>query len=106
MFNLHHLALQPFSLDEILIFMLAPCVNRIEILFSVPNDARYYKIIEMLKHLKLWHLLRYVSVHAEITIRAQSCAWLKLQVRFFYCARRYRRSQCYGGISACCAGVR
>jgi hypothetical protein len=21
-------------------------------------------------------------------------------------ARRYRRSQCYGGISACCAGVR
>jgi hypothetical protein len=24
----------------------------------------------------------------------------------FYSARRYRRSQCYGGISACCAGVR
>jgi hypothetical protein len=24
----------------------------------------------------------------------------------FFCARRYRRSQCYGSISACCAGVR
>ena len=25
---------------------------------------------------------------------------------WFVCARRYRRGQCYGGISACCAGVR
>jgi len=26
--------------------------------------------------------------------------------RYGFCARRYRRSQCYGGISACYAGVR
>jgi len=26
--------------------------------------------------------------------------------RYGFCARRYRRSQCYGGISACCADVR
>ena len=26
--------------------------------------------------------------------------------KWFFCARRYRRSQCYGGISACCVGVR
>ena len=25
---------------------------------------------------------------------------------WFFCARRYRRSQCYGSISACCAGMR
>ena len=25
---------------------------------------------------------------------------------WFFCARRHRPSQCYGGISACCAGVR
>jgi hypothetical protein len=25
---------------------------------------------------------------------------------WFFRPRRYRRSQCYGGISACCAGVR
>ena len=26
--------------------------------------------------------------------------------RYGFCARQYRRSQCYGGISVCCAGVR
>jgi len=26
--------------------------------------------------------------------------------KWFICARRYRRSQCYSSISACCAGVR
>ena len=26
--------------------------------------------------------------------------------KYVFYARRYRRSQCYGGISACCAGVR
>jgi hypothetical protein len=32
--------------------MLAPCVNSIKILFIVPTDGHYYKIVEILKHLK------------------------------------------------------
>jgi hypothetical protein len=35
------------------IFMFAPCVKRIKILFIVPTDAHYYKIVGMLKHLKM-----------------------------------------------------
>jgi len=50
-------------------------------------------------------LLRHVSVHAGTIIREQSCATLILPI-WFVCARRYRSNQCYGGISACCAGVR
>jgi len=50
-------------------------------------------------------LLRLVSIHAGTIIMEQSCASLKLHI-WFICVRRYRRSQCYGGISACCAGVR
>ena len=46
----------------------------IKMLLIVPTDAHYYKIVEMLKHLKLWHLLRQVSVHAGTIIREQSCA--------------------------------
>jgi hypothetical protein len=42
--------------------------------FIVPTDAHYYKIAERLKHLKLWHLLQHVSVHAGTIIREQSCA--------------------------------
>ena len=33
--------------------MFATCVNSIKILFIVPTDAHYYKIVEMLKRLKL-----------------------------------------------------
>jgi hypothetical protein len=43
-------------------------------IFIVPTDAHYYKIIEMLNNLKLYHLLRHVSVHAGTIIREQSCA--------------------------------
>jgi hypothetical protein len=62
--------------------MFAPCVNSIKILFIIPPDAHYYKIVAMLKHLKLRHLLRHVSVHAGTIIREQSCVQLKLQVWF------------------------
>jgi hypothetical protein len=62
--------------------MFAPGVNRIEMLFIVPTDAHYYKVVEKLKHLKLWHLLRHVSVHAGTIIREQSCAKLQLQMWF------------------------
>jgi hypothetical protein len=33
--------------------MFAPRINSIKTLFVVPTDAHYYKIIEMLKNLKL-----------------------------------------------------
>jgi len=33
--------------------MFAPCINSIKTLFIVPTDARYYKIIEMLKQFKI-----------------------------------------------------
>jgi hypothetical protein len=32
--------------------MFAPCVNRIKMLFIVPTDAHYYKIVEKLRTLK------------------------------------------------------
>jgi hypothetical protein len=32
--------------------MFAPCINSIKILFVVPTDAHYYKIVEMLKQFK------------------------------------------------------
>jgi hypothetical protein len=32
--------------------MLAPCINSIKILFIVPTDVHYYKIVEMLKQFK------------------------------------------------------
>jgi hypothetical protein len=48
--------------------------ERVKMLFIVPTDAHYYKIVEKLKHLKLGHLLRHVSVHAGTIIREQSCA--------------------------------
>jgi len=48
-------------------------------------------------------LLRHVSVHAGTIIREQSCATLKLPI-WFFCARPYRSSQRYSGISTCCAG--
>jgi hypothetical protein len=35
------------------IFMFAPCINSIKNTFIVPNDAHYYKIIEMLKQFKI-----------------------------------------------------
>jgi len=31
---------------------------------------------------------------------------VKKLLLWFYCSRSYWRSQCYGGISACCASVR
>jgi hypothetical protein len=33
--------------------MFAPYVSSVRILFIVPTDTHYYKILEMLKHLKL-----------------------------------------------------
>jgi hypothetical protein len=34
--------------------MFAPCINSIKALFIVPTDARDYRIVEILKQLKLF----------------------------------------------------
>jgi hypothetical protein len=47
--KIHDMALK----DKSTVCLIAPCVNSIKILFIVPTDAHYYKIAEMLKHLKL-----------------------------------------------------
>jgi hypothetical protein len=85
--------------------MFAPYINSIKTLFIVPTDAHYYKTLEMLKQFK-------------VTILAPTCfgsrrnhdqgavLCLAKTTKWFFCACRYRRSQCCGGISACCAGVR
>jgi len=51
--------------------MIVPCVSGIKyfLLFQLMHT---YKIVEILKRLKLWHLLRHVSVHARTIIREQS----------------------------------
>jgi hypothetical protein len=49
------------------LFMFASCISTIKNNFIVPNDAHYYKIVEMLKEftiLKLQYLLPNVSFHA------------------------------------------
>jgi hypothetical protein len=46
------------------------------------------------------------SVHAGTIIREQSCAWLKIQIRLFSVLVDIDSVKCYGGISACCEGVR
>jgi hypothetical protein len=38
--------------EEKNVFMLAQCINSIKMLFIVPTDAHYYKIVEMLKQFK------------------------------------------------------
>jgi hypothetical protein len=73
--------------------------------FIVPTDAQYYKIIEMLEQFKIITLAptcfgsRRNHHQGAVLCLAKSAKW-------FFCARRCRRSQCYGGISACSAGVR
>ena len=41
------------AINSFSLFMFAACITRIKMLFIVPTDARYYKIVEKLKHLKL-----------------------------------------------------
>jgi hypothetical protein len=86
--------------------MFALCINTIKILFIVPTDAHYYKIIEMLKNnLKIIILApTCFGSHRNHHQGANLCL-AKTTIMVIYCARRYGRSQCHGGISTCCAGV-
>ena len=70
--------------------------------FIVPTDARYYKIIEMLKQFKIITLAP-TCFGSRRSHHQGAVLCLAKTTKWFFCARRYRRSQCYGGISACCA---
>jgi hypothetical protein len=87
------------------IFMFAPCISSIKTLFIVPTDAHYYKIIEMLKQLKII-ILAATCFGSRRNHHQGAVLCLAKSTKWFFGAHRYRRSQCYGGISACCAGVR
>ena len=45
--------LLPVYLTQNLVLLSSKQLNRVKILFIAPTDAHYYKIIQMLKHLKL-----------------------------------------------------
>jgi hypothetical protein len=88
------------------VFMFAPCNNSIKNTFIVPTDAHYYKIIEMLKQFKTVTFTPTCFGSRRNHHQGAVLCFAKTTSVVFYCARRHRRSQCYGGISACCAGVR
>jgi hypothetical protein len=73
-------------------------------LFIVPTGAHYYKIIEMLKQFKII-ILAPTRFGSRRNHHQGAVLFLAKTTKWFFCARQYRRSQCYGGISAYCAGV-
>ena len=79
--------------------MFAPCINSVKTLFIVPTDAHYYKIIEMLKQFKII-ILAPACFGSRRNHHQGAVLCLAKTTKWFYCTRRYRRSQCYGGISA------
>ena len=74
--------------------------------FIVPTDAHYYKIIEMLKQFKITTLALTCFGSRRNHHQGAVLCLAKTRNMVFFCARRYGHSQCYGGISACCAAVR
>jgi len=86
-------------------FMFVPYISTIKTLFIVPTDANYYKIIEMLKQFKII-ILAPICFGSRRNHHQGEVLCLAKTTSMVFCARHYKRSQCYGGISACCAGVR
>ena len=74
-------------------------------LFIVPTDAHYYKIIEMLKQFKII-VIALTCFGSRRNHHQGAVLCLAKTTKWVFYVRRYRRSQYYGGISACCAGVR
>ena len=70
--------------------------------FIVPTDAHYYKIIEMLKQFKII-ILAPTCFGSRRNHHQGAALFLAKTTKLFFCARRYRRSQCYGGI--CCRNI-
>jgi len=81
-------------------------MTSIKALFIFPTDAQYYKIMEKLKQFKIITLVPTCFGSRRNHHQGAVVCLAKTSSMFFFCARLYRRSQSYGGISACCAGVR
>jgi hypothetical protein len=75
-------------------------------LFIIPTDAYYYKPVEMLKQFKVITLAPKCFGSRRNHHQGAVLCLAKTTDMVFFCACRYGLSQCYGGISACCAGVR
>jgi hypothetical protein len=88
-----------------MIFIFAPCINSIKNTFIFPTDAHYYKIIEILTQFKIMTLAP-TCFGSRRNHHQGAVLCLAKTTKWFFCARRYRRSQYYGGISACFAGLR
>jgi len=66
-------------------------------LFIVPTDAHCYKIIEMLKQFKIITLVS--TCFRSRRNHHQGAVLCSAKItNMVFCARRYRRSQCYGDI--------
>jgi hypothetical protein len=72
--------------------MFAPRINSIKTLFIVPTDAHYYKIIEMLKQFKIITLAP-TCFDSRRNHHQGAVLCLVKTTRWFFCARRYGRSQ-------------
>jgi hypothetical protein len=84
--------------------MFAPCINSIKSLFIVQTDEHYYKYHGMLKQFKIITLAPTCFGSRKNHHQGAVLCLAKTTKCFFY-ARQYRRSQCYGGISASFAGT-
>jgi hypothetical protein len=76
-------------------------------LFIVPTDAHYYKNHKMLKQFTIKIITLAPTCFGSRRNHHQGAVLClaKTTNYGFFCARRCRNSQCYGGISACSAGV-
>ena len=81
----------------------ASIVSKTLLLFRLMHTV--IKIIEMLKQFKIIILAR-TCFGSRRNHNEGAVLCLAKTTKWFYCTRRCRRSQCYGSISACCAGVR
>ena len=73
--------------------------------FIIPTDAHNYKIIGMLKTIKIPTIAPTCLGSCRNHNQGAISCLAKTTVMVLLCSS-YRRSKCYGGISACCASVR
>jgi len=67
--------------------MFAPCINSIKNTFIVPTDARYYKIIELLKQFKIT-ILAPTCFGSRRNHNQGAVLCLAKTTKLFFCARR------------------
>jgi hypothetical protein len=75
-------------------------------LFIIPTDAHYYKSVEMLKQFKVITLAPTCFGSRRNHHQGAVLCLAKTTDMVFFRACRYGLSQCNGGISTCCEGVR